>query len=226
MRPVCSTTNRSARSPGGCATYNGCSKSPSDRSLTPPVPLPVAGAPPAPGAGEDAGGAVELGEVPPPPPHPLSTTRAAAIESAAHLIQMNLLTWDAPLGTAPLHHLAGAVDAGLGWLAGDRDHELALHRAAVAGYRLRLPLEPRRDLVMHRVGAGVDGRHPPDGCLARARVDGAELEGVRLRRLGARRGSVVQVLGRDARGEQLRVPVLEDPDRAVGVGQRRVVEAD
>src|SRR4051812_21997699 len=112
MRPVCSTTKRSARSPGGCATYNGCSKSPSDCSLTPPVPPPVVIAPPAPG-GEDARGAVEVDEVPPPPPHPLSTTRAA-IGSAAHLIQMNLLTWDAaPLGTAVLHHLAGAVDAGL-----------------------------------------------------------------------------------------------------------------
>src|SRR5215211_5259185 len=124
------------------------------------------------------------------------------------------------------YDLPDVVDAGLRRLGADRDHELALDGAAVRRHGFGLAGEPGRNLVVDRVGAGLDRGHPPADVLALTRLDGPELERVRLSGSGACRRGPVEVLYGNAGRDQLRVFVLEDPHRPVGVGQVRVVDPD
>src|SRR5205085_1693896 len=107
-------------------------------------------------------------------------------------------------------------------LAADRDHELTLDRAAVFGHRLRLAVEAGRDLVVDRVGPGLDGGDPPYGPGGLAGVEGAEGERVGLRDGRAGRRCRVEVLRvrEPRRGREVR---LVDRDGGVARGLVRVL---
>ena len=97
--------------------------------------------------GGGAGGVVPVEEEDP-PPHPASATVAASRPAAS--FRRLSLPRRRQLTTLPL-----PVTQLLRGLGRDRGNELAVHRAAVGRHRLRLAGQPRRDLVVDRVGPGA-----------------------------------------------------------------------